>query len=91
MKGQIVCITLTLPFELLAATDLAVSQGKAKSRNELVVQALRHELAALRRVGIDAALFEMVQNLDYQAEVLKMEAEFDTASWEALQLAEKDE
>lgn len=91
MKQQTVRTTLTLPSELLEATDLAVSQGKAKSRNELVAQALRHELAALRRIEIDASLVEMVQNPDYQAEVLKIEAEFATASWEALQLAEKDE
>ncbi len=91
MKQQTVRTTLTLPSELLEATDLAVSQGKAKSRNELVAQALRHELAALRRIEIDTALVEMVQNPDYQAEVLKIEAEFATASWEALQLAEKDE
>jgi metal-responsive CopG/Arc/MetJ family transcriptional regulator len=91
MKQQTVRTTLTLPHELLEAADLAVSQGKAKSRNEFVAQALRHELAALRRTEIDAALAEMAQNPEYQAEVLKMEAEFATASWEALQLAQKDE
>lgn len=90
MKRQTVRTTLTLPSELLEATDLAVSQGKTKSRNEFIAQALRHELAALRRAEIDAALAEMAQNPEYQAEVLKMEAEFATASWEALQLAEKD-
>lgn len=90
MKRQTVRTTLTLPSELLEATDLAVSKGKTKSRNEFIAQALRHELAALRRAEIDAALAEMAQNPEYQAEVLKMEAEFATASWEALQLAEKD-
>ncbi len=80
--------TLTLPAELLEATELAVSQGKAKSRNEFVAQALRHELAALKRAEVDAALAEMAQDPEYQAEVLKMEAELATASWEALQLGE---
>jgi metal-responsive CopG/Arc/MetJ family transcriptional regulator len=91
MKWQTVRTTLTLPSELLEATDLAVSQGKAKSRNEFVAQALRHELAAIHRAEIDAALAEMAQNPEYQTEVLKMEAEFATGSWEALQFAEKDE
>ena len=80
--------TLTLPAELLEATDKVVSQGKAKSRNDFVAQALRHELAALKRAEVDAALAEMAQDPEYQAEVLKMETELVTASWEALQLGE---
>ena len=53
-----------------------------------MAQALRHELAALKRAEVDAALAEMAQDPEYQAEVLKMEAELATASWEALQLGE---
>jgi metal-responsive CopG/Arc/MetJ family transcriptional regulator len=91
MKNQTVRTTLTLPSELLEATDKAVQQGKAKSRNEFVAQALRRELAALKRAEIDAALAEMAKDPEYQAEVLKMEAEFASAQWEALQLGESPE
>jgi metal-responsive CopG/Arc/MetJ family transcriptional regulator len=91
MKNQTVRTTITLPAELLAATDKAVSQGKAKSRNEFVAQALLHELEALKRAEIDAALMEMAQDPEYQAQVLQMEAEFAVASWEALQLGESPE
>ncbi|BAZ20744.1 hypothetical protein NIES4073_16210 [Kalymmatonema gypsitolerans NIES-4073] len=91
MKNQTVRTTLTLPSELLEATDKAVQQGKAKSRNEFVAQALRRELAALKRAEIDAALAEMANDPEYQAEVLKMEAEFASAQWEALQLGESPE
>ena len=80
--------TIALPAALLAAIDKAVSQGKAKSRNEFVAQALRHELEAIERSEINAALVEMTQDPDYQAEVLKIEAEFAAATWEALQLGE---
>ncbi|MDR9894841.1 ribbon-helix-helix protein, CopG family [Aetokthonos hydrillicola Thurmond2011] len=80
--------TLTLPKELLEATDKAVREGKAKSRNDFVALALRRELAAMKRAEIDAALMEMATDPDYQAEVLKLEAEFATAEWEALQLGE---
>ena len=38
--------TLVLPAELLAATERAVREEKAWSRNELVAAALRHERAA---------------------------------------------
>ena len=41
-----------------------------------------------KRSSIDAALIKMVQDPEYQAQVLQMEAEFAVASWEALQLGE---
>ncbi len=88
MEKQTVRTTLTLPAELVEAADQAIGQGKAKSRNEFVAQALRHELAALKRAEIDAALAQMAQDPEYQAQVLKMETEFATASWEALHLGE---
>lgn len=88
MNNQTVRTTITLPAELLAATDKAVSEGKAKSRNEFVAQALLHEIEALKRAEIDAALAEMAQDPEYQAQVLQMEAEFAVASWEALELGE---
>ncbi|KAB8330491.1 ribbon-helix-helix protein, CopG family [Scytonema tolypothrichoides VB-61278] len=91
MNHQTVRTTLTLPSELLEATDKVVQQGKAKSRNEFVAQALRRELAALKRAEVDAALAQMANDPEYQAEVLKMEAEFASAQWEALQLGESPE
>ena len=89
MKKQVIRTTLSLPSELIEATDSIVNRGKAKSRAEFITQALRNELDALKRAEIDAALSEMAQNPEYQAEVLKMEAEFASASWEALKLEEK--
>jgi metal-responsive CopG/Arc/MetJ family transcriptional regulator len=91
MEKQIVRTTLALPSELLEASDKAVSQGKAKSHNKFVAQALRHELAALRRAEIDAAFAEMANDAEYQAEALQIEAEFAKASWEALQLGEREQ
>jgi metal-responsive CopG/Arc/MetJ family transcriptional regulator len=88
MKTETVRTTLTIPRELLEATDKAVLEGKAKSRNDFVAQALRRELAVQKRSEIDAALAEMANDPDYQAEVLKLELEFATAQWEALQLGE---
>lgn len=90
MKEPTIRTTISLPSELIEATDLVVNQGKAKSRAEFIAQALRHELATLKRAEIDAELAEMAQNPEYQAEVLKMEAEFAPASWEALQLEEEE-
>lgn len=83
--------TITLPADLLEATEKAVREGKAKSRNEFIARALRRELAAQKRAEIDAALAEMASDPEYQAEVLKLEAEFAVAQWEAFQLAESQE
>ena len=91
MDNSIVRTTITLPLQLLKATDKAVAEGKAKNRNEFVAQALRRELAKIKRGEIDAALTEMTQDPDYQAEVLQMEAEFASAQWEALQTEESAE
>ncbi|UBF26049.1 ribbon-helix-helix domain-containing protein [Kovacikia minuta CCNUW1] len=83
MENQNISTTFNLPSDLLAATDQAVQSGKAKSRDEFVALALRHELAALKRTEIDVALAEMASDPDYQAEVLQMESEFANAQWEA--------
>jgi hypothetical protein len=40
------------------------------------------------RAEIDAALAEMANDPDYQTEVLKIEVEFASAQWEALELGE---
>jgi len=88
MKTETVRTTLTISRELLEATDKAVLEGKAKSRNDFVAQALRRELALQKRSEVDAALAEMANDPDYQAEVLKLEVEFATAQWEAFQLEE---
>ena len=80
MPSPSVRTTLAIPTDLLQATDALVSQGKANSRNEFIAQALKHELASLKRAEIDKSLSEMAQQQDYQAEVLKMDSEFAIAS-----------
>lgn len=91
MSFQTVRTTLTIPADLLQATDALIDQGKVNSRNEFVAQALKHELAALKRAEIDQALVEMAQQQDYHTEVLKMDSEFAIASWEALKQEENQE
>jgi metal-responsive CopG/Arc/MetJ family transcriptional regulator len=90
MKKDTVRTTFTIPIELLEATDKAIASGKAKSRNEFIALALERELAVQKRAEIDEALTEMLQDPEYQAEVLKLEAEFANAQWEALKLGEQE-
>ncbi|MEZ2229567.1 MULTISPECIES: CopG family transcriptional regulator [unclassified Microcoleus] len=91
MSNPTIEAKISLPANLLEATDKAVNQGKAKSRDEFIMRAICRELAALKRAEIDEALAEMTSDPEYQAEVLQMEAEFATASWEAFKLAESQE
>lgn len=77
--------TVALPDALLGAVDRAVQDGKAKSRNELISNALRHELAALERSAIDAAFARMSEDRELQEEA----REFSNSDWEAFQQGEK--
>ena len=71
--------TISLPAGLLAATDRAITAGKAKNRTELITRAIQRELALIRRAEIDADLLDMAQDVEYQSEVLQLEAEFAVA------------
>ncbi|GAA6616311.1 ribbon-helix-helix domain-containing protein [Scytonema sp. NUACC26] len=88
MESLTVRTTLTIPVELLEATDRAVQEGKAKSRNEFVARALRRELAAQKRAEIDAAFAKMADDDEYQAESLAIARDFAKSDWEAFQIGE---
>lgn len=90
MSSPTVDIKISLPTPLFEATDQAVHNGKANSRDELIVRAIRRELAALKRAEIDEQLSQMASDPEYQAEVLQLEAEFAQASWEAFELGESE-
>jgi Arc/MetJ-type ribon-helix-helix transcriptional regulator len=70
MSSATTRMTIALPAALLAATDRAVTDGKAKSRNDLIARAIQRELALMRRAEIDADLAQMGNDPDYRAEVL---------------------
>jgi metal-responsive CopG/Arc/MetJ family transcriptional regulator len=91
MLTRTVRTTLAIPADLLEAVDRAVRGGNARSRNEFVTTALRHELAALERTAIDGAFAEMASDPAYQAEAAEMTTAFATADWEALRLTEAEQ
>ncbi len=87
--GRNVRTTVALPRELLEATDRAVREGRARSRNEFLSMALRRELAAIERARIDEAFGFMAEDPLYKAEAEELAGEFDAASWEALEDTER--
>jgi metal-responsive CopG/Arc/MetJ family transcriptional regulator len=88
MSRRTIRTTVALPADLLEAVDQAVGAGKARSRNELIAIALRHELAAQERAAIDDAFAAMAQDPAYQAEAKNIATELSPADWEAWQLGE---
>ena len=89
MAGKLVKTTAALSVELINTADRAVLDGKAKSRNELLARALRHELAALERSAIDADFAGMANDPDYQAEARQIAEEFVTSNRESLYTVEE--
>jgi Arc/MetJ-type ribon-helix-helix transcriptional regulator len=90
MRTGTVRTTVTLPVDLVNAADRAVREGRARSRNDLLVAALRRELADQERADIDAAFAAMADDQELQAESIKLAEASMQAGWEALQLAEAD-
>jgi hypothetical protein len=95
MAAEKALLTVQIPSDLLAATDRAVSAGHARTREELVITALRHELDALARdrrarsAAIDAEFARMADDAASQSEALLLDREFSGASWEAFREAEE--
>tara|TARA_B100000949_G_C14031234_1_gene345547 strand:+ start:36 stop:281 length:246 start_codon:yes stop_codon:yes gene_type:complete len=81
MVKQTVRTTVALPEHPSEAVDIAVKDGKAKSRNELIISALDHELAALRRYEIDNAFDGMSADRQYLQEVRRSFEEFLKSDW----------
>lgn len=82
--------TVTLPKALIQAADQAVREGRVRSRNDLVIRALEHELAAQKRAAIDAAFAAMADDPEVLDEATTFAEGFSAASWEALQIAESE-
>lgn len=91
MTGTATRTTLTLPGDLLDRVDRAVREGRARSRNAFVAQALERDLARAEQAAIDAAFAGMANDEDYLAESRQIDAEFAASDAEALQLAERVE
>ncbi len=82
--------TIAIPLRLLRMADEAVQQGRAKSRNQLVSEALEELLYRWKREQIDTDFSGMKEDSAYQEEALRIEAEFEASDQEALDQIEED-
>ncbi|MBI3679321.1 MAG: ribbon-helix-helix protein, CopG family [Acidobacteria bacterium] len=88
---RVVRTTVALPADILAAADRAVLEGKARSRNELLADALRYRLTELERAAMAAQFAAMAGDAAYQEEVHQIMAEFSEADAESSRLARSEE
>jgi hypothetical protein len=91
MSTERVSTTLALPAELLKAADQAIEAGKADNLDQLVANALKHELAALQKTTIDAEFAYMANDIEYQTEAHQIMAEFANADNEAFIIGQQFE
>ena len=90
--SQLTSMILELPTELLQETEQVINSGKYQGINELIIRALKLELLRLKRDQIDTELIEMMNDPEYQEEILTMDAEFNVPSWEVNKiLGEEDQ
>ena len=82
--------TITLPADLIDAVDRIVQEGHVRSRNELFLTALRHELAARERAEIDAQIALMADDKEMIEEGEAMAEADMAAGWEALLIGESE-
>lgn len=90
MTAGSVRTTITLPADLVDEVDRIVREGHVRSRNELFLTALRHELAVRERAEIDAQILAIAGDEEFLAEGEAMAEEAMAAGWEALLIGEQD-
>ena len=90
MKSTKTRLTVDLPRELVKWADSAVHQGAARSRNQLIAQAIDVYLHNFEEAEIDARFKAMAEDEAYQRMTLQVTQELEGSDWEALQLGEKN-
>ncbi len=81
-------LTVDLPDHLVRQADAAVSGGAARSRNQLIAQAVQAYLGQLEKARIDAEFARMAQDAPYQTLALEISGEFERTDREALEMGE---
>ena len=90
MRDDSIRTTITFPTDLIAEADRVVQSGDARSRNDLVVQALRRELDARERARIDAEFLAMADDAVFQAKDARMAEEMTSLEWDELKRSERE-
>lgn len=86
MVAKNVRTTISLPEDLLKHADRFVREGVARSRGELLVDALRHELRRLERERIDDEIRQMAQDEQAMRDNREIQEDFEGADREAWQM-----
>ncbi len=82
MISKQVRTTVSLPADLVEKADALVRAGYARSRAELLSEALREEVRRLEREQVDARIREMAWDEEALSENRRVHAEFEHADRE---------
>lgn len=88
MPAGTIRTTVSLPEDLVFRADRAVRDGAVKSRNELLANALRHEVELLERQRVDGAFAGMADDEDYLREAEEIAEHFADSDRDALRESE---
>lgn len=88
METTKIRLTIDLPRGLVQQADVAVSDGAARSRNQLIARAVQTYLEQLENAAIDAEFAQMAEDTKYQALALEISRELTRTDREALELGE---
>jgi len=89
VQERLVRTTLDLPRDLLERSNRVVDEGKAKSRNLLIIAALAEYLDGLERLEIDTAFEAMQDDGVYRALMLSLTRDFGPSDQETLEAVER--
>lgn len=76
--------TVSLPEGLVSRADRVVREGAARSRNELLASALRHEIESLERRRVDEDFAGMAEDREYLREAEEIAGRSADSDREAL-------
>ncbi len=88
MEKTKIRLTIDLPDHLVRQADAAVSDGAARSRNQLIARAVQNYLDQLEKARTDAEFARMAQDGPYQALALEISGEFERTDREALEIGQ---
>lgn len=81
-------VTVSIPEELVVGLDSEVAAGAARSRTDLINDAIARELRRLRRAAIDAEILEAAADPAFTASDNALASAFESAdreTWKAIE------
>jgi metal-responsive CopG/Arc/MetJ family transcriptional regulator len=83
-------VTISIPTNLLEGLDHQVAAGAAQNRTDLIAEAIERELKRLEREAIDAEIYALGSDPEYQAMDRQLAKQFATSDRETWALLDEE-